>query len=260
MAIERGEVYAAKLNDKTIATLRLQWTDDLWGTRPDDAGYVHTLAVERACAGNSIGLALLDWAAEQVRVAGRKFLRLDCMAENPALRDYYTRAGFTLQGEASKHGWKAALFERPVNLRFDLRPATDADYDFLWRLAKETMQGYVHAIWGWDEDWQAQRFRGSFDASQWRVITVDGQNAGGLLAGLRPSDGGLFLSNIYLLPGFQNRGIGSAIVQSLLAEARTSGLPLTLNVLKSNPDARRLYERLGLRVVRENAERFFMEG
>jgi len=30
--------------------------------------------------------------------------------------------------------------------------------------------------------------------------------------------------------------------------------------LKSNPDARRLYERLGLRVVRENAERFFMEG
>ena len=120
------------------------------------------------------------------------------------------------------------------------------------------MHGYVEAIWGWDELWQEQRFRGNFSARAWRVIVLDGKDAGGLQAGLRASDGDLFLGNIYLLPEFQNRGVGSMVVRGLMAEARDLGVPLTLNVLRSNFDARRLYERLGLQVVGENEERFFM--
>lgn len=143
-------------------------------------------------------------------------------------------------------------------MNFDLRPATEEDYDFLWRLASTTMREYVHAIWGWDDDWQEQRFRGNFAADAWRIIVADGQDAGGLQAALRPTEADLFLANLYLLPKFQNRGIGTEAVQGLLAEAQARNVPLTLNVLKSNPDALRLYERLGLRVVGENAERFFM--
>lgn len=141
---------------------------------------------------------------------------------------------------------------------FDLRPATDTDYDFLWRVASTTMRGYVEAIWGWDEAWQERRYRGNFDACSWRVIVVDGQDAGGLQAESRPSDGDLFLENVYLLPPFQGRGVGNAVVRSLMADAQAEGVPLTLNVLRSNPDALRLYERLGLRVVGSNEERFFM--
>ena len=87
---------------------------------------------------------------------------------------------------------------------------------------------------------------------------MGGQDAGGLQAGIRPSDGDLFLANVYLLPEFQNRGVGSMVVRGLMAEARDLGVPLTLNVLRNNPDARRLYERLGLHMVGENEERFFM--
>ncbi len=141
---------------------------------------------------------------------------------------------------------------------FDLRPAAEADYDFLWRVAATTMRGYVNAIWGWDEPWQERRFRSNFGVCAWRVIVVGSQDAGGLQAGIRPSDGDLFLGNVYLLPEFQNRGVGSMVVRGLMAEARDLGVPLTLDVLRSNPDARRLYERLGLRVVGENEERFFM--
>jgi len=43
-----------------------------------------------------------------------------------------------------------------------------------------------------------------------------------------------------------------------MAEAVAANLPFALTVLKSNPDARRLYERLGLRVDDENTERYFM--
>ena len=143
-------------------------------------------------------------------------------------------------------------------MTFDLRPDADADHEFLWRVASTTMSGYVEAIMGWDEAWQERRFRGNFGACSWRVIVVEGQDAGGLQAGPRPTDGDLCLANVYLLPPFQGRGVGSAVVRSLMADARAEGVPLTLNVLRSNPDARRLYERLGLRVVGENEERFFL--
>ena len=116
VAIERGEVYMARLGIEVVGTLRLQWSDEsLWGIRADDAGYVHGLAVKRAYAGHRIGLGLLRWAEGQVAATSRRFLRLDCMAENPALRDYYLKCGYRLVGEAELCGWNAALFERNVD-------------------------------------------------------------------------------------------------------------------------------------------------
>jgi RimJ/RimL family protein N-acetyltransferase len=45
---------------------------------------------------------------------GKKFIRLDCMAENPALCAYYEQVGFTHRGETQGKGWKAALYEKKV--------------------------------------------------------------------------------------------------------------------------------------------------
>lgn len=54
-----------------------------------------------------------------------------------------------------------------------------------------------------------------------------------------------FIGGIQILPAQQNKGIGTAVIAQLLAEARERGLPLELNVHKHNPDAERLYTRLG---------------
>jgi len=141
---------------------------------------------------------------------------------------------------------------------YSLRPATPADYDFLWLAVKSTMQDYVTAIWGWDEDWQQHRFRDNFQNSNWQIIRVDVIDVGGLQFYARPQEADLFLSNIHILAKFQGRGIGTAIVRDLIAQAVATNIPLTLNVLKSNPDALRLYQRLGLHVTAENPERYFM--
>lgn len=112
-AIERGEVYIARLGGKIVGTLRLQWSDALlWGSFSDGAGYIHALAVERAFTGHQIGLGLLRWAERKVAATGRKFLRLDCMAANLALRNYYLKSGFRFVAEIEKNDWSAALFER----------------------------------------------------------------------------------------------------------------------------------------------------
>jgi len=46
--IERGEMYLARLAGQTFGTFALQWSDEeVWGDVPEDAGYVHGLAIRR---------------------------------------------------------------------------------------------------------------------------------------------------------------------------------------------------------------------
>ncbi len=107
------EVYLVRRAGEPVGKLTLQWDDtEMWGERPPDAGYVHGLCVSRAVAGLGLGAALLNWAGERVAARGRRWLRLDCMAANPALRAYYERQGFVYRGE-TEDGW-AALYERPA--------------------------------------------------------------------------------------------------------------------------------------------------
>src|SRR5690348_6324808 len=54
--VARGEVYIARLDDHPAATVTVQWSDPFfWGERPDDAGYIHKLAVMRTAAGKKLG-------------------------------------------------------------------------------------------------------------------------------------------------------------------------------------------------------------
>src|SRR5205814_8638655 len=89
-AMERGEVSLAELDRDVVATVTLLRDDPMyWGERPADAAYVHKLAVRRACAGRRIGNAIVEWAADTAAAKGRRFLRLDCLRDNPGIRTYY---------------------------------------------------------------------------------------------------------------------------------------------------------------------------
>src|SRR5258708_13891975 len=90
----RGAQYVGTIDGEVAGTIVLEWADDgVWANAPDDACYVHGFAVRRAYAG--IGLVLLGWAERMAAAAGKPVLRLDCTAENLALRAYYERAGYT---------------------------------------------------------------------------------------------------------------------------------------------------------------------
>jgi ribosomal protein S18 acetylase RimI-like enzyme len=111
--VARGDFYVAKQGGETVGTLALMWSDPVfWGEQPADAGYVHALAVRRAWAGRGLGARLLEWAGEQVAAAGRRYLRLDCRAENVELRRYYERHGFEPRGEVEVDDFTSALYER----------------------------------------------------------------------------------------------------------------------------------------------------
>ena len=67
----------------------------------------------------------------------------------------------------------------------------------------------------------------------------------------------VFLDNIRIAPERQRRGLGTAVIQDVLARAERDSLPVALQVLKVNP-AKRLYERLGFVVVKENPTHYVM--
>jgi GNAT superfamily N-acetyltransferase len=119
-AIDRGEVYVAELDGDVVATVTLLWDDPTyWGERPADAAYVHKLAVRRACAGRRIGHAIVEWADRTAASAGRDFLRLDCIGDNPGIREYYERLGFEHRGDLFVNGRNMAIYERHVRARGD---------------------------------------------------------------------------------------------------------------------------------------------
>ncbi len=59
------------------------------------------------------------------------------------------------------------------------------------------------------------------------------------------------LVDIALLPEHRGRGLGSALLETILAEGRRRSLPVTIHVEANNP-ALRLYRRLGFRHVDDN--------
>ncbi len=93
-----------------------------------------------------------------------------------------------------------------------------------------------------------QRKRVLQDFDSIRVLEIDGEPVGMLKIVKKPDQWKLV--QIQVLPTFQNRGIGGAMVERLLNDARRECTPVSLSVLKVNP-ARHLYERLGFRVVTE---------
>lgn len=126
---------------------------------------------------------------------------------------------------------------------FELRPATDRDRDFLYALHRAAMRESVARTWGWDEAWQRAHFDARFDPRGVEVIRVGGRDVGAVQAEEREAE--LYVASLAVAPEAQGRGLGTAVVRALIARAEVRLVPVTLQVLKTNPGARRLYERLG---------------
>jgi ribosomal protein S18 acetylase RimI-like enzyme len=139
---------------------------------------------------------------------------------------------------------------------YTLRPARDADFQFLYELHEATMRDYVEQTWGWDDQTQLQRFRSGFQPELLTIVIVDGVDSGMIATESRPAD--VWLSSIELHPRIQRRGIGAALVRRVIEEAEARHVPAVLRVLKVNIGARRLYQRLGFVVVGETETHYDM--
>jgi ribosomal protein S18 acetylase RimI-like enzyme len=139
---------------------------------------------------------------------------------------------------------------------YRLRPATGADLDFLYELHEATMRVHVHAIWGWDDAFQRDLFTRSFGERPRSIVIVDGADNGVVCIEARAETE--YLHTVEIHPRVQRRGIGAAIVRSVIAGAAARGVPASLRVFKVNVGARRLYQRLGFTIVGESETHYDM--
>jgi ribosomal protein S18 acetylase RimI-like enzyme len=109
-----SDVYLAELNNEFVGTYILTWSDPIIWKELDnlDSGYIHKFAVNRDYQGLGIGSLLLKSAEEQIKFKGKTLIRLDCMADNLRLNQYYKDHGFNLIRRINGEGWSANLYEK----------------------------------------------------------------------------------------------------------------------------------------------------
>lgn len=107
------------------------------------------------------------------------------------------------------------------------------------------------------EEWTEDTVLGKYPNISLNVVTLDGVSVGRFRV---VRDGAtITLAGIQLLPEHQNKGVGSVLVKKLIAEATETGIPLQLAVEKNNPDAERLYRRLGFVQTDEGDDEYYLE-
>ncbi len=157
---------------------------------------------------------------------------------------------------SSRVGRLAAADGREVTLR----PAGPEDYEELVRVYASTRADELAQVTWWDDaqklafcrqqyDAQKAEYDSRFPDAQYDVVLLDGRTAGRLWVGRGEEE--IRLLDIAVLPWAQRQGVGTAIVKSLIEEARSSGKRLRHMVFVMNEGARRLYERLGFVVFEE---------
>ncbi|GAA2738653.1 hypothetical protein GCM10010439_73400 [Actinocorallia aurantiaca] len=113
-----GNTYVVEERGAIVASLTLAGADpDFWTADddPDTALYLYKFMIGAAHRGTGLGDQLLDWACEQARARGKRWLRLDCWRENTALQRYYLRRGFSHVRTVVVPGrGSGALFQRPA--------------------------------------------------------------------------------------------------------------------------------------------------
>ena len=135
------------------------------------------------------------------------------------------------------------------------RASTEADADFVNNLTRVVMREHVETTWCSAHARESYYQRNLFDQKSTRIIQYGAVDIGRI--SVKEFSDHMLFDEIHLLPDYQRRGIGTLLLQELLAQAKDKQLPVRLMVLRSNP-AKQLYERLGFTVYDEDGERYYM--
>jgi ribosomal protein S18 acetylase RimI-like enzyme len=133
-----------------------------------------------------------------------------------------------------------------------LRSFQEGDLEFLFQVYASTRWEELAPV-PWTDEQKAAflhmqataqhaYYQENYRGADWLVIEREGRPAGRLYVHRREKE--IRLVDIALLPEHRGSGIGTDLLQELIAESAAAGKPLRIHVEKNNP-ALRLYERLG---------------
>lgn len=140
-------------------------------------------------------------------------------------------------------------------MNISLRPVRADDFEYCERLYFDGMNSVIEEL-KLDRAAQARGFREQWVMTESQIITLNDSDVGWLQ--IKILDEGLFIGQLFVDAAFRRRGIGTAVMERIIAEAERTKRPLLLAVVKSNP-AVRLYRRLAFQVTHEDERKFYMK-
>ncbi len=146
------------------------------------------------------------------------------------------------------------------------RPITDDDLEVLAEIYASTRREEVAQV-PWTEAEREAFLRSQFDAqhahyqthypdADFLLLLRDGEPIGRFYVDRWEDQ--IRLVDIALLPAARGSGVGTLLLESLMAEATAARKPITIHVETNNP-AMRLYQRLGFRKIEDKGVYHLME-
>jgi ribosomal protein S18 acetylase RimI-like enzyme len=132
--------------------------------------------------------------------------------------------------------------------KVSLRKATDEDLNLLFKISSTAMRPVVETLNPgkvFNETEEFEKFKAKFDPSKLDVIQYEGKDVGRLRIVRSPES--IYIGGIQILPEYQGKGIGTALLADLIKEAEGSGLPILLEVHDVNEKAIAFYKGLGFK-------------
>lgn len=153
-----------------------------------------------------------------------------------------------------------------MNPSVAFRPIGQQDQEFLYSVYASTRQQELAVV-----DWSAEQkeqflrmqfsaqhkhYQENYTAASFDVILLDSEPIGRLYVDRRDQE--IRVIDIALLPEHRGRGIGGRMMQDLLDEAQSNGIPVCIHVERNNP-AMHLYQRLGFQVIGDTGVYLLMQ-
>jgi GNAT superfamily N-acetyltransferase len=140
--------------------------------------------------------------------------------------------------------------KKPEACDFQYQPAVHDDLDALVALRIEAMRESLERLGRFDPVRARERFVVGFEPSATRHIVVGGERVGFVVVKVGPT--ALLLDHLYLRPSAQGRGLGSAVLREVLADADQRGLAIDVGALRGSA-ANPFYVGHGFQQVGESA-------
>jgi GNAT superfamily N-acetyltransferase len=132
-------------------------------------------------------------------------------------------------------------------VRLQRRLASNADTEFGRNVHHQAYREVSERQFGaWNEAAQDAYFRDDWDAAPHEIVECDGVPVG--YVSVEDRSDLVRVRELVLLPEFQNRGIGTALLRQAMAHAEGRGVPVQLGTLHASRAAA-LYRRLGFREI-----------
>lgn len=140
---------------------------------------------------------------------------------------------------------------------YKTRPYEIDDYDFVYNTKKVVYQKYIISNWGeWNEDKQREMFSQFINEYSKDIMIIIKDNLRiGFFHGEDIDNTAYEIGNICILPNYQGQGIGTAVLNNIIAS--NNNKDIYLRYFKQNPVAN-LYHRLGFEITKELPYHFQM--